>query len=1057
VPNKKGVKSVWIVKFALAKRYTIGALVLLLLLVGGRTMQQMSTDILPSIDIPYVNVMWAYPGLSAADMASKVSSFSEIAIMNNVDDVKQVTSENGNGYSLIRVEFHPDAKLEMALTQITGVSQTILKRLPSGMTPPLVVNYTTSSVPILQLAISSNTMSQSQLYDYARLTLRRQIQSIPGLRLSLPFGGTPRQLMIDIDPDRLQSYRLTAKDVAQAIYEQNVTLPSGILREGKMAFTVSTNASPVDVSEFESIPIKYTDGALIQLRDVAQIRDGGAVATSMARVDGQAGVLVSVLKLGQASTVDIISEIQRRLPKIRKNMPSGLSITPIFDQSRFVLASRDAVLIEALLVAFLVAVVVLLFLGSVRSTLIVLTSIPLALLASLSGLIALGYTLNLMTLGGLGLAIGILVDNALVEIENINRNIDSGKSVRKAVIDSASQVVFPELVSTLSICIVLIPIFLLGGASSYVFEPLALAVLLAMVASFLLSRTLVPTLAFMLLPAERLHRAAHSSRLQRVHQQIEQKLERVIGKHTANIEKLMSYRRSVLVSTFIIATLLVIAAISTLGKDYFPKSDAGGIRLHLRVENGSRLEETASKFANVQRLIRDVIPAQEIQTIVENIGPPDPINRSWISTMISTSSEGELLIQLTPEHAPTDDYIRKIRQQLETLYPSYGVLFRPADIISQTLNGTADSAIEVNITGRDIKGNTQLAKKLINELESVQGVVDVMIAQVTAWPDVYINVDRIRAAQLGVSIADISQALLVSLSSSATYYPNSWANKGMSYIVSVQIPPHRMDSLESLLNIPIKSSSEGNVLLRNVVEVKERTRPAKVERQMLAPVVSILVGVDKRDLGGVYDDVAAVIEQFSSELKPGNAISIDGQAKDMLDAYKNLAMGMIMAALLVYLLMTINFQSWALPLVALSAMPLAITGALLALVVTHTPLSVSAFMGMIMVIGVTTANSVLVVSFARNEMLLNKSAKLAALSAIQTRFKPVLMTATAMLMGMIPMALALGKGAEQNAPLARAVIGGLLLGTPTTLTLVPLILSLRKKSLFKDCEENTLV
>lgn len=1047
----------WIVKLALGQRYTIGALVLLLLLVGGRAMQQMSTDILPSIDIPYVNVMWTYPGLSADDMAAKVSSFSEIAIMNNVDDVKQVTSENGNGYSLIRVEFHPDAKLEMALTQITGVSQTILKRLPAGMTPPLVVNYTTSSVPILQLAISSDTMSQSQLYDYARLTLRRQIQSIPGLRLSLPFGGTPRQLMIDIDPDRLQSYGLTAKDVAEAVYQQNITLPSGTLRAGKLAFTVSTNASPEDVDAFEAIPIKYIDGALIQLRDVAQIRDGGAVATSMARVDGQAGVLVSVLKLGQASTVDIINEIQRRLPQIRKNTPPGLSITPIFDQSRFVLASRDAVLTEAFLVAALVAAVVLLFLGSVRSTVIVLTSIPLALLASLSALTALGYTLNLMTLGGLGLAIGILVDNALVEIENINRNIDAGKSVRKAVIDSASQVVFPELVSTLSICIVLIPIFLLGGVSSYVFEPLALAVLLAMLASFLLSRTLVPTLAFMLLPAERKHRALHSSALQRVHHRMEQKLERVIGWHTANIKKLMSYRRSILAMTLILVTLLVSAAISTLGRDYFPKSDAGGIRLHLRVENGSRLEETASKFAKVQRLIRDIIPAQEIQAIVENIGPPDPINRSWISSMISTSSEGELLVQLTPDHAPTDDYIRQIRQQLNILYPSYEVLFRPADIISQTLNGTADSAIEINITGRDIKGNTQLAKELITKLESVHGAVDVMIGQIMAWPDLYISVDRIRAAQLGVSMADISQAILVSLSSSAAYYPNSWAHNGISYIVAAQVPPHRLDSLNSLLNIPLKSSADDNVLLRNVVSVKKRTRPAKVERQMLAPVVSILVGVDQRDLGGVYDDVAAVIAPFSSKLKPGNTISIDGQANDMLHAYKNLAMGMIMAALLVYLLMIINFQSWALPLVALSAMPLAITGALVALVVTQTPLSVSAFMGMIMVMGVTTANSVLVVSFARNEMLLNKSASVAALSAIQTRFKPVLMTATAMLMGMLPMAMALGEGSEQNAPLARAVIGGLLLGTPATLTLVPLILSLRNKSLFKDCEENSLV
>ncbi|WJG10763.1 efflux RND transporter permease subunit [Aliiglaciecola sp. LCG003] len=1047
----------WVVKFALRQRYTIGALVLLLLLIGGRSMQQVSIDVLPSIDIPYVNVMWTYPGLSAKDMAAKISSFSEIAIMNNVDDVKQISSENGNGFSLIRVEFHPDAKLEMALTQITGVSQTILKRLPSGMTPPLVVNYTTSSVPILQLALSSSNMTQSQLYDYARLSLRRQIQSIPGLRLSLPFGGAPRQLMIDIDPLRLQAYGVTAQDVAQAIHQQNVTLPSGVLRQGKLEFTVSTNASPSDESEFADIPVKYTKSGLIQLRDVAQIRDGGAVATSMARVDGQAGVIVSVLKLGQASTVDIINEIKHRLPQIRKDTPQGLTITPIFDQSKFVLASRDAVLTEALLVAGLVAAVVLLFLGSLRSTVIVLISIPLALLTSVIGLTALGHTLNLMTLGGLGLAIGILVDNALVEIENINRNIDSGKSVRKAVIDSASQIVFPELVSTLSICIVLIPIFLLGGTSSYIFEPLALAVLLSMLASFILSRTLVPTLAFMLLPAERELRAIRTSPLQRFHHQIEEKLDRIIDRHTANIRKLMDYRGRILLLTLLLVAVTMVAAVSSLGKDYFPKSDAGAIRLHLRVGSGNRLEETAKKFANVQRLIREVIPVHELHTIVENIGPPDPINRTWINSMISASSEGELLIQLNPDHSPTEEYIRKIRQQLNIRYPTYDVLFRPADIISQTLNGTADSAIEINIKGRNIPENTQLASKLINELLSVDGAVDVMLGQIMAWPDLNISVDRIRAAQLGVSVTDISRAILVSLSSSASYFPNSWANNGISYIVAAQIPPHRLDSLNSLLNIPLKTFADDIVLLRNVVTVEERTQPAMFERQMLAPVVSILVNVEQRDLGGVYDDVVALTDKFSAELKLGNSISVDGQAKDMLNAYGELAAGMIIAALLVYLLMTINFQSWALPLVALSAMPLAITGALISLLVSQTPLSVSAFMGMIMVMGVTTANSVLVVSFARSEMLLKKSAKMAVIGALRTRFKPVIMTAIAMLMGMIPMALALGEGAEQNAPLARAVIGGLLLGTPATLTLVPLILSMRTKSLFNDAEESSLV
>ena len=1045
----------WLVKLALRQRYTVGVLVILLLLFGIRSLQKTSTDILPSIDIPYVNVLWQYPGLSASEMASKISSFSEIAIMNNVDDVKRVQSENGNGYSLIQVSFHPRAKLAVALSQITSVSQTILKRLPNGMTPPLIVNYTTSSVPILQLAVSSQTMTQSQLYDYARLTLRRQLQSIPGLRLSLPFGGAPRQLMIDIDPDRLQVHGLTAKEVAMAISQQNITLPAGILREGKVAFTVSTNGSPEGVAEFKAIPIKNSEHGLIQLQDVATVRDGGAVATSLARVDGQAGVIVSILKLGNSSTVDIINEINRRLPNIQNGAPKGLTLTPIFNQSKFVVASRNAVLIEAVIVALLVALVVLIFIGSVRSTAIVLTSIPLALLASLTGLTLFGHTLNLMTLGGLGLAIGILVDNALVEIENINRNLDCGKSIRQAVIDSAKQVVFPELVSTMSICIVLMPIFLLSGTSAYIFEPLALAVLLAMIASFILSRTLVPILAFLLLKNER-ENVNRNSLVHKVHINVENKLDRIIAVHLLNLKRLLRCRILVLTGVSIVASIIFASTFMMLGKDYFPKSDAGGIRLHLRVENGVRLEEAAKQFANVHQLIRTIIPANEIQAIVENIGPPDAINRTWISSMISTSSEGEILVQLTPGHAPTDLYIRKIRSQLALQFPDYQALFRPADIISQTLNGTASSAIEVKITGRDIKGNLQAATKLMSQLKNVEGVADIIIDQVTAWPDINLNIDRILAKKLGVNMTDISQTLLVSLSSSANLFPNTWANNGISYIVAAQVPPYRLDSLNTLLNTPVKAtnSAQGTVLLKSLVSVEKRARPALIKRQMLAPNISILINIDQRDLGSVYTDIANNVASTKATLKAGNKITIEGQAQDMLLAYSDLAKGMAMAAILVFLLMVINFQSWALPLVALSAMPMAITGSLLALFLSNTPLSVSAFMGMIMVMGVTTANSVLVVSFARAEMLAGKLAKNSALSAIKTRFRPVIMTAIAMLVGMIPMALALGEGAEQNAPLARAVIGGLIFGTPATLTLVPLILSFRTKPMFQDIEEN---
>ncbi|GGZ79994.1 efflux RND transporter permease subunit [Paraglaciecola chathamensis] len=1044
----------WIIQLALRQRYTLGALVLLLALVGARSVSKMSTDILPSIDIPYVNVLWTYPGLAASDMASKISSFSEIAIMNNVDDVKGISSDSGNGYALIQVQFHQNAKLDVALSQITSVSQTILKRLPQGMTPPLVVNYSTSSVPVLQLAISSETISESQLYDYARLALRRQIQSIPGLRLSLPYGGTSRQLMIDLNMDEMRATGVTAKDVARALSQQNVTLPSGEITTGTKRLTVSTNASPADLKSFASIPIKSTGHSVIQLGDVAEVRDGGAEQTSMAKLDGKPGVMVSVLKLGKASTVDIIDEINKRLPQIRQNAPEDLRIVPVFDQSSFVVAARNTVVHEAILVAFLVAGVVLLFLGSAKSTAIVLTSIPLALLGAITGLSFAGYTFNLMTLGGLGLAIGILVDNALVEVENINRNIEMGKPVRQAVLDSAKQVVFPELVSTLSICIVLLPIFTLEGASAYVFRPLAMAVLLSMVASFILSRTLVPTLAFMMLDTTRQSRVHSHTLIHKVHAVVERLTGKLVKRHVKNVTVLIKKRGLVILLSLIASAVMFGTSYSMIGQNYFPESDAGGIRIFIRTKSGSSLEFTSKKFDEVRHIVTEVIPSEELQAVAENIGPPDPINRTWVPSILSMPSEGEMFIQLASKHAPTKTYIRKLRQRFADEFPSLDILFRPADIIAQTLNGTARAAIEINLTGRDIKGNLKAARDIMQDLEGIPGAVDLTLGQIAAWPDVYLEVDKIRAHQLGVDISKINQAILVTLSSSATVYPNSWANNGISYIVAAQVPSAQFDSLEELLNIPVDYDTSGNpVLLRNFVEIKRRHRPSNIRRQMLAPVVSVLVNVDGRDLGGVYKDVKAVLAKYKTQIPSQTRVITKGQAGDMENAYETLSVGMIMAGVLVYLLMVTNFQSWALPLMALGAMPFSITGAFVALWTTDTSLSVSAFMGMIMVMGVTTANSVLVVSFSRYAMLEGHSSIHSALKAISSRMRPVLMTAIAMLVGMFPMALAIGAGAEQNAPLARAVIGGLLFGTPATLTIVPLLISMRRKRLFRDNED----
>lgn len=1043
----------WIVNYALRHPYTIAVLAILLVLLGGRSVLKISSDILPSIDVPYVNVLWTYPGLNAGDMAAKIASFSEIAIMNNVDDIKAVESENANGFSLIRVAFQPGVDIDVALSQITSVSQTILKRLPQGMTPPLVVSYSTSSVPILQLALSSDSMSESQLYDYARLTLRSHIQSIQGVRLSLPYGGSSRQIMVDLDPKKLQAYGLTPKDVSDAVVIQNLTLPSGSLREYGRDVSVSLNASPVAAEEFNRLPLTSVDGRVVFLRDVAHVRDGGAVQSNIARLDGASGVMVSLLKLGNASTVDIVDAVMERLPEMRASAPPGVRIEPIFDQSNFVRAAVNSVLAEAVLVAALVGIVVMLFLGSPRSTIIVLTSIPLALLAAITGLYVLGHTFNLMTLGGLGLAIGILVDNALVEIENINRNVDLGKTVRQAVIDSARQVVFPEFVSTLCICIVLLPIFLLTGISAYVFSPLVLSVVLAMGASFLLSRTLVPTMAFFLLPGEiSLRKKQDDTLLNRLHKSFNVRLDRFRELHLNSLRILLNYRKKSLLASLLVAVMGVGTGFFMLGRDFFPISDAGSIRLHLRVEEGARVEETANLFSSIQRDIRSIIPPGELRAIVENIGVPDPINMSWISSLAVTSSEGEMLIQLNPGHSPTTGYIRQIRELLQKHYPDVSFLFRPADIISQTLNGTAAAAIEARISGRDREGNLRLARELQARTRSeVPGAVDVELRQITDWPDYHVQIDRVRAAQLGVTPEDVAESLLVALSSSATVQPSNWSDGGITYIVAVQVPTDRMRSRETILNTAVLPGDENSpaILLRNVASIKERTAPASISRSMLSPLYSVLIGIDSdADLGSVYREVASIAEELQSGMPPGNRIVLQGQAASMIHAYGEITLGLLFSAVLVYLVMVVNFQSWGLPLAALGAMPLAISGAMLGLWLTQTSLSVSALMGTIMVMGVSTANSVLVVSFARQLLLKGVAAEEACLAAIRTRLRPVLMTATAMLVGMVPMALALGEGGEQNAPLARAVIGGLLLGTPGTLTIVPLLVSLRRRPVY---------
>ncbi len=1025
----------WIVRYAIAHRHTVGVLAILLLLFGGLSARRMSTDILPTVNIPAINVIWTYAGLNAQEMASKLTSFSELAIMNNVDNIRELRSETLNGVAIVRVDFQPGTNVTNAFAQVTSVSQTILRRMPTGTTPPLIIPYIPSSVPVLQLVIASDTLSDGALFDYARLQLRAQIQSIPGIRLSLPYGGAARQVMIDLDPEALQAHGLSPSDVARAVGTQNLTLPSGTLRTGTREILITTNASPETVATFADLPLRSIEGRTIKISDVASVRDGQAVQTNVARLDGQNAVLVSILKLGNASTVDIVREIKRRLPSLRAAAPEGLTIQPIFDQSIFVEQAVDSVLKEGVIVGLLVAFVVLVFIGSWRSSLIVLTSIPLALLASVTGLMLTGQTFNLMTLGGLMLAIGILVDNALVEIENINRHLEEGPGLKEAVLKSASEVAFPEFVSTVSICIVFSPLFLLTGTAAFVFTPLALAVIFAMAASYVLSRTLVPSLAMMIL---RPHAHAESTNA----------FERLLKSLSGGAAALLGFLvRNKIVPFAGLAAVMAVGALTMtrLGSEFFPETDAGMIRIYVRATPGQRVEETARTFADVQRAIRDVIPANEIGFIAENIGTPEPVNLAWIESSVIGSFDGEVLIQLAEEHAPTAGYVSAVRRMLRERFPELTVYFRPADATAQTLAGSAQTAIEVRIIGRDGIGNGETARALQERIRAIPGAVDVTVRQVRSLPSYYIEIDRTRALQIGVTPQDASTAILSALGTGGTVSPTFWADPvvGSSYAVQIVAPPSNLVEIEQLLNTPVRASENGRtVALRTIASIQLRNVPANIDRTTLMPTVTVLANVEGRDLGGVYGEVEQAIAEVEARLKPGNRIEVAGRARSMTQAYAEMAGGIALAAVLVYLVMVVNFQSWLLPFIAMSGLPVAITGALVGLFATGTPLSVPALTGLIMVIGVSTANSVLVTSFARDRLAEGATTVEAAIDAARTRLRPVLMTATAMIVGILPMALGAGEGGEQNAPLGRAVVGGLMLGTVATLTLVPFLFAI---------------
>ena len=1040
----------WIVRYALDRAYTIAVLAVLLVLAGTMSLRKMSTDILPSVDIPTVNLVWTYAGLSAQEMAGKITSFAEIATLNNVDDVLEVRSETTDGIGIVKIQFQPYVDIAVALSQVSSVSQTILRRMPPGTTPPLVVRSSQSSQPILNLVVGSDTLDNAALYDYARLNLRSQIQGIPGIRMTLPYGGAPRQVMVDLDPAALQRHGITPAEVGAALAAQNLTLPSGALREGSRELKVLINASPERATDFAALPLRAVGDRVLTLGEVASVRDGAAVQTQVARLNGANAVMVSVIKLGNASTVDIIRQVQERLPGVRAAAPPGMTIEPVFDQSVFVQAAVNTVLFEAVLVGTLVATVVLLFVGSLRSTGIVLVSIPLALLASVAGLSLTGQTLNLMTLGGLALAIGILVDNALVEIENINRRVATGEGVRSAVLGSAREVVFPEFVSTLCICIVFLPIFLLSGLPAFVFQPMALAVVFAMVASFLLSRTLVPMLAHLLLPGELARRAARGpSATERLHHGVETRLDRLRDRYTSRLGGLMA--RPTLAAGVAAAVVLGSATVAAgvtlvqLEREFFPRTDAGLVRAYLRAPTGLRLDETARLFADVQRSVREALPPGAVASVVEVIGPPDPVNQAWVDSTVIGSFDGEVFLQLARGGASPEVSVAEaeatLRRVLAERYPQVRLLLRPADTTALTLAGASPSTVDVRVVGRDVPGNRAIAQSLMERLAASPGFEDTMLRQVRDAPAVLIEVDRVRALQLGVTQQQVANALLAALGSGGTVTPQFWSDPtNTSYPVQVIMPPLALGELDTLLNTPVRVAPGGEpILLRSLATVRTQNGPANITRVTLAPALNVLANVSTRDLGAVAERVDALVAELSPQLKPGNRIELQGQVDLMRRAYADLAAGLALAVLLVFLVQAANFQSWLLPLNAMAALPVALSGAALGLWVTGTPLSVPALMGMIMVIGVSTANSVLITSFARDRLMAGDTPLQAALAAAGTRLRPVLMTALAMIVGVLPMALGVGEGAEQNAPLGRAVVGGLTLGTFGTLVLVPLL------------------
>jgi multidrug efflux pump subunit AcrB len=1038
----------WIVRVALDRPYTFIVLAVLILVLSPVMILRTPTDIFPNIDIPVVAVGWQYTGMNPEELEGRLTNTYERLLTTVVDNIEHIESTTVNGQAIVKVYLQHGASLDTANAQVTAGSQTILRFLPPGTLPPLIINYSASSVPILQLGLSGNGLSEQQLNDFGQNFLRPQLVTVPGAVIPFLYGGKQRQVMVDLNPGLVQSKGLSPQDVLNAVQQQNFILPSGTAKMGPFEYDVRLNTSTRTVPELNDLPIKVVGNSTIYLRDVANVRDAFAPQTNIVRQDGRRGALVSVLKAGNASTLDVVRGIRGLLPRVAQTLPAELKILPLADQSIFVRGSINGVLREAVIAACLTGLMILLFLGNWRSTLIIAVSIPLSILTSVMILSFLGETINIMTLGGLALAVGILVDDATVTIENIERYFEEGHAQRDAILEGAAQIAVPALVSTLCTCIVFLPMFFLSGVARYLFVPLAEAVVFAMLASYILSRTLVPTLAMYLLKAKQGDPAGSRNPLVRFQRAFERGFERIRKAYHTRLTALV-HRRVLFVPAFLLTCIAVFLLVPWLGQDFFPTSDNGQFILHLRAKSGTRIEETAKLCDLVEGTIRREIPEHEVDNILDNVGLP----YSTINFMHSTSGligagDADILLSLKQGHHSTADYMERLRETLPREYPGTTFYFVPADIVTQVLNFGLPAPIDIQIEGSDIEGNREVAARMVHEIEQVPGIADARIQQAFDYPEFDVAVDRTKAAQGGYTQRDVANSLLNSLSGSFQITPMfflNWKN-GVSYNLVTQTPQYSIQSLQDLQNTPLNAASAARPeILADVASIKRANEMEVINHYNIRRVVDIYAAVQGRDLGAVGREVTRIVDANRKSLPRGSFIIIRGQLQTMRTSYLGLLGGLVFSVVLVYLLIVVNFQSWLDPFIIITALPAALAGIVGFLFLTHTTLSVPALMGAVMCMGVGTANSILVVSFAKERLLHHGDPIEAAIEAGVTRFRPVLMTALAMIIGMIPMALGLGEGGEQNAPLGRAVIGGLLCATAATLIFVPAVFSLLHK------------